>query len=112
MAIQFRIKVNTTIPSLTAQLFDETGAGQDLATGVDSVAFIFEPLDENEAATSRACVITDSANGKVRVDWNTLDTDSVGEFNGEFAVAFSNGTVKTFPSSGFFSFAVTEDVAT
>ncbi len=112
MAVQFRIKLNSTFPSLTVQLFDENGDPQDLATNVDSVSYLFEPVDaaEGDAPTTRACVVTDAAKGKCRVDWQSADVDAVGEFNGEFVVSFTTGEIKIFPSAGYFTFEVTDAV--
>ena len=44
--------------------------------------------------------IVDSPNGIVKYDWQTGDTDTVGTYNVEFQVTYSDTTIETFPNNG------------
>lgn len=49
--------------------------------------------------------------GTVRYDWEPSDTGSVGIFEAEFEVTYTDGTVETFPNSGFITVQIAGDIA-
>ncbi len=46
----------------------------------------------------------------LRYNWANGDTDATGVYEAEFRVTYSDGTVETFPNSGFISVVIKQDV--
>jgi uncharacterized protein YfaS (alpha-2-macroglobulin family) len=57
-----------------------------------------------------AMTIVDQNNGTVRYDWNTGDTDTVGTYEVEFEVTYSDGAIETFPNKGSLALNVTKEL--
>jgi len=47
-----------------------------------------------------AMTIVDATGGIVQYDWQTGDTDTVGTYNVEFEVTYSDSSIETFPNNG------------
>lgn len=110
--VDFVLKQGDTSPSLAITLMDAAGNPVDL-TGA-SVRFHMKPIDSPTVKIDATATVTDAANGKVRYDWQTGDSDTLGFFQGEFEVTFSDGTVGSFPSDSSASFIiiqVSKDIA-
>lgn len=65
----------------------------------------------NQNIINRAATITDAANGKVSYLFAAGETSTVGTFVGEFKVTYSDGSVETFPNSGFIDIKIENDLA-
>lgn len=105
----FNIKENDTSPALEATLTDEDGAAIDLSAA--SVQFHMSPLGESGTLTVDAsAVIRDAAGGVVAYEWSTGDTSAPGEYQSEFEVTYSDGTIESFPNDGYFSVIVHPEV--
>ena len=93
----FNIKQNDTSPSLQATLKDSTltPIGLNGATVQLHMKSLGGVVKVNETMT-----IVDSDNGIIRYDWQTGDTDTVGTYNVEFQVTYSDTTIETFPNNG------------
>lgn len=50
---------------------------------------------------SAAAVVEDAAAGQVRYDWVAGDTDTFGEYLGEWEVTRADGSIETYPNLGF-----------
>ena len=98
----FQMKENDTKPSLYVNLVQD-GSAVDL-TGA-SVAF------HMDGVINSAAVITDAAGGSVRYDWAAADTATAGSYRAEFQVTFSDGSIETFPNSGYFYVNIAEELA-
>lgn len=46
----------------------------------------------------------------LRYNWASGDTDATGVYEAEFRVTYADGTVETFPNSGFISVVIKGDV--
>lgn len=101
----FTIKQNDTRPLLTRQLLDENGDAVDLTTA-DEVVFHMRGV-----ITDGVCTIDDAAGGEVSYEWQTGDTATVGEYEGEFEVHWTDGGIQTFPNPGYLQISVGDDVA-
>lgn len=112
----WEIKHHDTAPDYVAALTDDVGAANtppiDL-TSATSVDFIMRSADVPDTDTPKvkaACTIVDAANGIVSYHWGASDTDTVGDFNIEFEIAWSDGTTQTVPNDGYNTITVTEDL--
>ena len=92
----FAIKQNDTSPTLNATLKDADDAVVSLAGA--TVRFHMRRVGRGTA-------------GKVRYNWSVSDTASVGNYEGEFEVAFADSTIEAFTNSCFFSITVVNDLA-
>ena len=97
----FAIKQNDTSPTLNATLRDADDAVVSL-TGA-TVRFHMRRVGSGTAGVDSAAIVIG--------DGSASDTASVGTYEGEFEVIFADGTIETFPNSGFFSITVTDDLA-
>jgi hypothetical protein len=104
----FYIKQNDTSPALRAQLKD----GDDVPivlTGA-SIRFHMRTL-AGAAAVDAAATIVTAANGIVQYNWQAADTATVGSYQAEFEVTYSDTTIETFPNSGYIRVEITDDIA-
>lgn len=93
----FNIKQNDTSPSLRATLTDADLNPINL-TGA-SVQFHMKSLD-GALKIDTTMTIVDATGGIVQYDWQTGDTDTVGTYNVEFEVTYSDSSIETFPNNG------------
>ena len=91
----FIIKQNDTSPAIQATLKDATGSNVDL-TGADVVMHMKSV--NGVLKVSEEMTIVDAANGIVKYDWVTGDTDTVDTYYVEFQVTYADLTVETFPN--------------
>lgn len=109
----FTIKQNDRRKYLKVTAYDSTGAVIDL-TGMTAV-FNMWFKDGHTIKVSRAAVdITDPTNGEMEYRWAADDTDTVGEFEGEFETLDGSGVPWTFPDSSdnpYIKITVIDDIA-
>ena len=55
--------------------------------------------------------IANAGLGEVQYSFSTDDTDTADEFESEWEVSFSDGSVQTFPNDGYTPVIVTDDIA-
>ena len=103
----FSIRKNDTSPSLQALLKDADSNPIDL-TGAN-VRFHMKAIG-GAIKVDAAMTIVDQNNGTVRYDWNTGDTDTVGTYEVEFEVTYSDGAIETFPNKGSLALNVTKEL--
>jgi thioredoxin reductase len=95
----FMIKQNDTLPHLEAQLFDTDGNPINLdLCGVRLQMQHIEKL----AYIDRAVTITDTEQGKVRVEWQEGETSIPGIYKAEFKVNMPDSKVLTIPNDRHF----------
>ena len=106
----FYIKQNDTRPELDLFLRDDKDRSINI-TGA-SVKFSMRNASTNVVKISLAAVTTVSSTaGRVKYSFTAADTDTAGNFDGEFQVTFIGGQVETFPNDGYIKVIVTDDVA-
>lgn len=93
-------------PPVEATLEDASGP-VDL-TGA-TVKFIMSDMNRNLIVDASA-VIVDAGTGKVKYEWQSGDTDTVGNFHGEFEVTWDGGKPQTFPNEGFIKIKINPDL--
>jgi hypothetical protein len=104
----FKLKKNDTSPILQTTITDAANNAVDL-TG-SSVRFHMKRYGASTAKVDAAATIYDEENGIVRYAWQSSDTDTGGSFIGEFEVTYSDGTIETFPNSGYIQIDVLDDI--
>lgn len=105
----FYIKQNDTVPSLRADLRDGDNNAIDLSGA--SVKFIMREMGGNSATINTLAIIVDEAGGTVQYNWQDGDTDTIGSYQAEFEVTYADGTVETFPNSGYVRIEILDDIA-
>lgn len=104
----FTIKQEDTSPTIKAILKKRNGDAVNLTDA--SVRFHLSTR-ALEILIDSVATILDAPNGTVKYDWAIGDTDEPGEYFAEWEVAFSDGTVETFPNDGFILIAVMRQLA-
>jgi hypothetical protein len=89
-----------TGPSIKATLKQRNAAGAlvpiDMtALGINAVKFQMRRPDDKRYTVNATADIVDAPNGKVSYDWATNDLDAPGEFQGQWELAYLDGTVQT-----------------
>ena len=107
---KFAIKQNDTAPSLVAILRDTRGRPRVL-TGATIVLHMRLQSDKTVKITSGSCTITDASLGIVTYPFTAANTDTVGVYQAEIQVTYSDSTIETFPNSDHIIVTITDDIA-
>lgn len=100
------MKKGDRLPLLRAALKGSDGAALDLNGA--SVTFRMRPtLGGALKVNAGATIIGSPSDGVVQYAWGATDTDTVGTFDGEFAVSIS-GLIETVPNSGYVTIEIGE----
>jgi hypothetical protein len=92
----FFLKQGDTAPALQATLKD----GAQNAVDVTGATVVFSMETAGVVKVSEAQVtITTATDGVVTYSWSAQDTDTPGNYTGEFEVTFGGGAVQTFPNT-------------
>lgn len=105
----FYIKENDTTPSIRATLQNGSGDPVDLLDA--TVRFHMRAIGSTTATIDANATVMNASGGIVQYNWQAGDTADVGSYQAEFEVSYSNGTVETFPSSGYIRVEITDDIA-
>jgi len=106
----FYIKQNDTRPELDVFLRDDKDRTINV-TGA-TVKFNMRNASDNSVKINLGSVTTVSSTaGRVKYSFSSADTDTSGNFDGEFQVTFVGGQVETFPNDGYIKVIITDDVA-
>jgi hypothetical protein len=106
----FYIKQNDTRPELDVFLRDDKDRSINITGAV--VKFSLRNASDNSVKISLGSVTTVSSTaGRVKYSFSASDTDTSGNFDGEFQVTFVGGQIETFPNDGYIKVIITDDVA-
>jgi hypothetical protein len=111
----FYIKQGDTSPALEAVLVDEDGDPVDL-TG-STCRFRMMQYGRDELAIDNGVELIDPEAGEVAYQWTAADTETPGDFRGEFAVDHDGETGdsfdadETFPNVEYLSIKIEERIA-
>jgi len=104
----FYIKQNDTTPSLRATLENGSGDAVDLTS--TTVRFHMREIGKTTVKTDAAATLISANTGIVQYNWVADDTDTVGSYQAEFEVTYSDNTVETFPNNGYIRIEITDDI--
>lgn len=109
--VDFYIAQNDREPNLRVTCLDEVGEIVPL-TGVTTVVFsmINPGLGTPKISNSPATVI-DAPNGIVEYAWGATDTDTPGDYDGEFEVSWPGGEKTTFPNHKVIQIRIRKQIA-
>jgi hypothetical protein len=102
------VKKNDSYDVITYQLENEDNSLIDL-TGA-SVNFVMGK--KNKLITNASAIITSATSGIVSYQLTANDTLVSGTFLAEFVVTFANGTQKTYPSNGYITVDIEQNLDT
>lgn len=105
----FYVKQNDTSPAMLATLQDADGNAVNV-TGA-TVRFHMRAVGSTTVVVDEAATIVTDLDGLVRYDWQAADTDTIGSYQAEFEVTYSDGSVETFPNDGYIRVEITDDIA-
>lgn len=106
----FQIKVGDLEPALAVTVTDQNGVAVVLS-GTATAQFRWERVDDATTEQTAAAVITDAPNGLVEYQWAVGETDTAGEYQGEFIITDA-GRAQTFPSRNFIKFTINDNLNT
>ena len=105
----FYVKQNDTAPSIRATLKDGDDQVIDL-TGA-TVRFHMRTIGGTTAKVdSEVSVVIPATDGIVQYDWIAADTDTIGTYQAEFEITYTNGRIETFPNNGYIRVEITDDI--
>ncbi len=93
----FSIKVDNLLPKLRGTLVDEDGVKIDLTNATAVKLLMINPGDASVKIDSAAGFLAPKTDGRVEYIWQGTDTDTEGDFDGEFEVTFPGGPT-SFPN--------------
>lgn len=97
------LKQNDTKPDLQITVNDD----QDAAIDVTDATIAFHMNDS--AGTSKvdaAGAIVTAESGIIKYVWSTGDLDTIGTYNAEFQITFSDSSILTVPSKGYLTIVI------
>lgn len=95
--VDFKITQNDLYPAISGVCKDDDGNLVDL-TGASVKFHMKEPGSDVVKVNANGSVIGSETDGRVAYQWEVGDTDTSGNFQGEFEVTHSDGKPETFPS--------------
>lgn len=108
----FYIKEGDREPWLTATLVDENEEPVDLTSAVAVKFFMIKPPGTTPKVNGLAASVVDATEGRVKYEWGATDTDTPGDYDGEFEVEWSSGTKTTFPNFRFIQIRILKTIDT
>ena len=97
------------LPTLEVVLWDGATDAAAVLTGA-TAKVILRLVGESTAKVSAAATITDALLGQVRYSWGVTDLDTIGSYYVECEVTYASGGKRTFPSSGYLTLLVEDDL--
>ena len=108
MAADFSIKRNDNRPILGLTLYDG-GAAFDVS-GYTVVAIMRLQTGGVPKVNRKPCTIVNATAGQIEIPWTTDDTDTEGAYYLEIEAVGGSGQIITFPTIGYFTVDVIEDL--
>lgn len=110
----FTIKEGDQSPAIKYQLQDDSGNAVDIQ-GYNDVRFLMKSTSSGSSLkvddnTSGNVTVTDAANGKVKYEWQSSDTDTADNYKAEWEVEYSSGDKETFPNHDYIDIHVQRDL--
>lgn len=106
MAAALNIKRNDTRTAIKAELKSPKGDPIDL-TGA---SVVFTMVKYGRILVNRDADVLDEETGKVAFVFEEGETAETGDMKAEFEVTYPDGSVETFPNSGYISIKIEADL--
>lgn len=106
----FVIKQNDRRKYLQATALDGDGNIIDL-TGMTVVFNMWSKSDHVVKVSRGAATVTSAENGELEYHWADGDTDTVGDFEGEFETLDGSNLPLTLPDDGYIQIKIVDDIA-
>jgi L-aminopeptidase/D-esterase-like protein len=103
------VKQGDTSPIIQNTLTDADGNAVDV-TGATIRFHMFDRRTGEESIDAAGAIVT-ATSGIVKYTWQAGDTATVGAYNYEWEVTYSDATVGTFPTSGYNLVIIEDDLA-
>lgn len=111
----FVIKQNDRRPLFVVVLKDNIGeqdeATVNLTTATSAVFNMRTQAGTALQINRGSAAITNAAGGEVTYSWGTADTNTVGTFDAELEVTWSDGKAETFPNNNYWTVQIVDDLA-
>lgn len=105
MADAFYIKRGDTSPKLIYTLSPPVNL-----TGASVVFNMRKSGLANTVNRGAAAIVAPATAGVVSYGWTAPDTVLAGTFIGEFEVTYADGTIETYPNSGYLNVIISDDL--
>lgn len=111
--VDFYIKEGDRAPALLVTCIDEDGVIIDLTAAISAAFYMINPGDDTPKVNGTAAVIVaPQSGGQLRYNWAANDTDTPGDYDGEFEVLWSDGNKTTFPNFRFLRIKIARSIET
>ena len=111
----FEIKQGDRRPLFVVVLKDDFGEPTEAIvnlTTASSAVFNMRATGGGAVKVNRgSATITNAAGGEVTYAWGTLDTNTAGAFEAEVELVWNDGKAETFPSTGYWTVSIDDDIA-
>lgn len=102
----FYIKRNDTSPAIQYTLLVD-----GTAVDITGAAVRFHMARDRHIVVDAVATTVNAVGGVVRYDWQPDDTVSAGTYDAEFEVIYPDGSIETFPNSGYIPVEIKADLA-
>ena len=107
----FHIKKGDRLPVFEATLLDGDGSPLNLSTASSVTLRLRERGSSANLSIAGTCVVTSASKGEIEYRWGSGETDTVGTFEAELVVTWSDGRVQTVPGRGMLRVVVNQSLA-
>lgn len=107
----FYLKQDDTSPALVATLVDEDQVAIDLTSATGVAFHMIDPGTTTPKVNGGSVTVLDAPNGRVSYAWQATDTDTAGDYDGEFEVTWTGGSKTTFPNFRFMRIRILKDIS-
>ena len=110
----FTIKQGDLLPAIAATLMEGVGTvneGPAPVTDADTVKFLMRRIGETTPTVNAAADWADQPASQVRYAWVSGDTATAGTYECEWEVTWPSGKKMTFPSAGYDTVRIFDDIA-
>ena len=105
----FYIGQNDTASPIKRDLKDAFGSPVNLTGASVKFSMRVKPAGAVKVNGSSATVVT-AGIGRVQYNFTASNTETADEYEGEFEVTFSDGSIQTFPNLGYIPVFVQDDI--
>lgn len=109
--VAFFWKQNDTSPALEVILRDGFGSPVDLTGATVVLNTRLKPGGTVKINGGTMGAVGSAVNGRQTYSPTASDTDTPGIYEAEIQTTFTNGRIRTFPSEGYFTIEVVDDIA-